>query len=387
MSSLLPVWLLGILVAPNLTSETNSAVQIAAIIWFTAAGLVLGGSKFLWPPVFRQSPIIPICLGIFLLVILPGSAFYSVAPGASIGFWLTTIFAIITCGGLWGILDNSDVAAGLRKYAFISVPLLALLILPGYSVDIELLVTGESTQRLGGFRNPNSIGMIMLGLLLCLLLMRSKAVKIPLLVLGLVILFLTLSRSAISATVIAAGIWTLFNWKNVSKRAKVGLVSFGIVSLLFISVQYGRAVIEIVDSIAGFSDSQRGWGGGFTGRTEAWVETIELWADNPILGVGYRAHEPHLNSLSSAHNGYLALLAETGIFGTIPMMLFLVASSLRVLIIAREGFQEAQIGFALLCGMAFISLFERSLINFGNPSSILQLIFLLMPRPSRSLDA
>jgi O-antigen ligase len=375
---LFPLWLLGILIGPNLTAETNSVVQMAAIMWFSFAGILLGGSRFLIAPTFSQHPIVPICLGTFLLVALPASVLISMAPAASVGFWVTTLVAVITCAGLWGLLDNEDISVGLRAYAIIGIPALALLFLPGYTVDLELLITGEGSERLGYLRNPNSIGMIMMGFLLCTVLIRSRSIKVPLLLLGSVILVLTLSRSAIFATLIATAVLTGFSWRQFSTRVKSGLVTAALLSFGLIAVLYGGIVIEIVDKATGLSDPTRGWGN-FTNRADAWIETLNLWAKHPLLGVGYRAHEPHLTTLSSAHNGYLALLAETGIIGTIPMMVFLISSGLRVLQAARTGSRVAQIGFALLCAMAFISFFERSLINFGNPSSILQLVFLMMP--------
>jgi O-antigen ligase len=96
-------------------------------------------------------------------------------------------------------------------------------------------------------------------------------------------------------------------------------------------------------------------------------------------------HEPYIQSLSSAHNGYLGLLAETGIIGIIPMMFFLVSRSIRVWQAAFHGLRVAQIGIAWLCGMAFISFFAPVLINFGNPTSIIQLMILLCPWSDNSI--
>jgi len=60
----------------------------------------------------------------------------------------------------------------------------------------------------------------------------------------------------------------------------------------------------------------RGLGSGGTGRMEWNIMALKLWAENPVFGIGYG------NSIS-VHNGFLLLLAETGIVG-LSIFLYLV---------------------------------------------------------------
>lgn len=371
------MWLLGILIGPSLTGVLSSAVQVLAILWLTGVGLILGGVKFLFPPVFRQYPSAPITLGVFLLATLPGSLF-SLSPGTSLGLWATTLVTVVTCAGLWSFLSPTDFGYGLKLYALVGLPVLGLILLPGYTIDVELLLANVASERLDYMRNPNSIGMILMGMILCVFMIQNKGIKAVLFPLGGIVLFLTLSRSSILGTVLAVSILALFQWRTLKHTHRLALSISGFLCIVVVVALYGKHVIELLDLLTGFSDPDRGWGS-FTFRAKAWRETIDLWVQYPLLGVGYRMHEPYITSLSSAHNGYLALLAETGLLGAIPMVVFLVSSSLRVLRSALHGLRVAQVGFALLCGMAFISFFERTLINFGNPTSIIHLMILLMP--------
>jgi O-antigen ligase len=107
---------------------------------------------------------------------------------------------------------------------------------------------------------------------------------------------------------------------------------------------------------------------------------------NPVIGVGFRAHEFLLKADSSSHNGYLATLAEVGILGFLGV-LFLVARGLYLLWAgSREpgpGFSQS-ILFGLCVGYLLLAVFERYLINIGNPTSLLFLVSIMRPRAMES---
>ncbi len=65
-------------------------------------------------------------------------------------------------------------------------------------------------------------------------------------------------------------------------------------------------------------DPDRGLSTGATGRTEVWKIAWNLFLQNPILGVGFRAHEKYPGLSASSHNGYLALLVETECWALSP---------------------------------------------------------------------
>ena len=90
----------------------------------------------------------------------------------------------------------------------------------------------------------------------------------------------------------------------------------------------------------------------------------------------FRAHEYLLKADSSAHNGYLATLAEVGLLGFLAIA-FLITRGLYLLWAgSREpgsGFSQS-ILFGLCVGYLLLAVFERYLINVGNPTSLLFLV-------------
>jgi O-antigen ligase len=129
------------------------------------------------------------------------------------------------------------------------------------------------------------------------------------------------------------------------------------------------------------SAADRGIGSGATGRITAWKATWELFLRNPMLGVGFRAHEHILKVDTSAHNGYLATLAEVGLVGFLAV-LYLVFRGLRLL---RANIKDPShlfsysILFGLCVGYLLLAVFERYLINVGNPTSLLFLLIVMRP--------
>jgi len=125
----------------------------------------------------------------------------------------------------------------------------------------------------------------------------------------------------------------------------------------------------------------RGISSGASGRIFAWLDTLRLFEENPIVGVGFRAHEQLLTVGSSSHNGYLAMLAEIGLFGFAAVM-YLVFSGVYLLWKQTKSIEYKythSILLGILMGYMFLAVFERFLINVGNPTSLLFLIGILAP--------
>ena len=107
--------------------------------------------------------------------------------------------------------------------------------------------------------------------------------------------------------------------------------------------------------------------------------TWEMFLHNPVLGVGFRAHDQILKVDSSAHNGYLATLAEVGIVGFLAVV-YLVLRGLRQLWVSTKD-PERMFGSSVLLGVAvaylLLAVFERFLINVGDPTSLLFLLCIM----------
>jgi O-antigen ligase len=115
------------------------------------------------------------------------------------------------------------------------------------------------------------------------------------------------------------------------------------------------------------NDPYRGVGTGFTGRTGIWNETIELWLKHPIVGIGFRQHEQFLAG-APAHNAYLAMLADTGVFGFLVYVFLLVTS-----LVASWGIEDQRTRrfvMTVIVSYVIIGFFERRAINSGNPYGV-----------------
>jgi O-antigen ligase len=151
-------------------------------------------------------------------------------------------------------------------------------------------------------------------------------------------------------------------------------VLLGIVILT--AVYFRDPLSASISDFLQLKDEYRGLGTGATGRSDAWRATWKLFVDNPIFGVGFRAHEARLGGESSSHNGYLALLAEIGLVGFMAVM-YLIATgvaSLYTLAARNENVFSCSILLGLIVGFLIVGLFERYLLNVGNPTSLLFIV-------------
>jgi O-antigen ligase len=196
---------------------------------------------------------------------------------------------------------------------------------------------------------------------------------------------LTSSRAATAAAV--AGLATIV-WLRLRAKGKPALLlaGIGLIFAALLTATYGEVLYRVLDQFYSLSTADRGLGSGATGRTAAWKATWDLFVRHPALGVGFRAHEQSLGVDSSAHNGYLATLAEIGLPGFLAV-LYLVVRGMRLL---RAGANEPETGFthSLLFGFCIayliLAVFERYLINVGNPTSLLFLLCLMRPEDAKA---
>jgi O-antigen ligase len=116
-------------------------------------------------------------------------------------------------------------------------------------------------------------------------------------------------------------------------------------------------------------DPLRGINSGSTGRDELWQAALGLWWSHPWFGVGFRMHEAYLPLNLSAHNAYLAMLADTGIFGFLWYIALLLMSFFGMFRIKDP--RTRHFAIAVIASYAFIGLFERRAINGANPMSLI----------------
>lgn len=225
--------------------------------------------------------------------------------------------------------------------------------------------------RLFGRVQPNYWGEVAQAAIVAAICMRGWVLRASVVAICLFILYATQSRGSMVA--MAAGLVLAFVLFTATSRWRAPLWIAAVLGSVFIGLAGSGFIANDLFKV---SDPLRGAGSGMTGRAAAWSETMNLIADHPWVGVGYRQHEKYLTTEASAHNAYLATTADTGMFGLAAYMLFLCGGlwrwSLKAL---RHPSPAALAGAAYLLGFMVDGLFERSALNTGN--TYCQLMILL----------
>lgn len=153
-----------------------------------------------------------------------------------------------------------------------------------------------------------------------------------------------------------ATICALFILLSTNKKGiNLGLTIF-VMSISYLMYKFAA---DIIYSLVFYGHSKEAIEGG-TGRYEVWGQFIEGWKSSPWLGYGYIVGERNLalmggmENIFSAHNGYISILINTGIIGSLIFSIFLLKTLFR-------GFSKAQtrnvaqplatVFFAAFCGI------------------------------------
>jgi O-antigen ligase len=219
-----------------------------------------------------------------------------------------------------------------------------------------------SWGRLFGRNAPNYWGFVAQTIICATIAMRGRYLRLALVGLSASVLYLTQSRGSMVA--ILAGVALVLVLYSLRSRARIWLwlsVALGVVIVVGVGGNF------VADDLLQLSVQGRGLDSGVSGRANVWRETWELFSNHPWFGVGYRQHEQYLTSEASAHNAYLATLADTGVVGFIGFAVFLFGGLWRL--IARQLVQPSRTtlaSIAFLTAFAVNGLFERSALNTGN---------------------
>lgn len=347
------------------------------------ASLVLLGASVVWPFAyfaFSRARFVPEAMpslataAVFLfgLVSAVSSVFSPIAL-------VSTGYVVLTLAGLWLALQfntNLDAAAyeqGLKVFAAVTTALLVAFAWYDY-VPGTRLGTGRNIL------NPNTIALVAMSVVLAAMAIKTWVLRLVITVPVAGIIVLTSSRAA--AIAVAAGL-TMIVWLRFRAGGRTVLVPLLAVlaALLAAVTVYGEEIIRSLDRVYDLSTADRGIGSGASGRLAAWKGTWDLFVHNPAVGVGFRAHEHLLKADTSAHNGYLATLAEIGLIG-FAAVVYLVGRALSGWWRAAHDVEStihASVLFGLCVGYLLLALFERYLINVGNPTSLLFLLCLMRP--------
>lgn len=362
--TMMGLWLCGVFATSLFVREETRGSEV----------LILLAASVLWPLAYfavtaRFVPRFPSTgarNAVLLFAVFAGASVYeSPIVWTSLGYFGITLFAVLIVLQFNSILSWEQCRKAFGLYSSAMVFLLIFFAVHYYQPGTRL---GNG----GTVFNPNTIGLVSMSVAAASLALRGWLLRLIVLVPTLGVLLLTDSRSAALGTSIALA--TIF-WVRRRHMGVGSTLSFlvGILASTVLIIVYRNSIAAAVEAFFAVNSKYRGLGTGATGRLQAWIETWHLFLSHPVIGVGFRAHAVLVKSQSSAHNGYLAMLAEVGIVGFSAVMYLAVSGvwRLKTLIGDREAFQMASIMLGVCLGYGFIAMFEPFLINVGNPTSLI----------------
>jgi O-antigen ligase len=151
----------------------------------------------------------------------------------------------------------------------------------------------------------------------------------------------------------------------------------------------------ILEDVMRLHDKSRGLGSGFTGRSESWRQGIKIFWESPLVGHGFRAQLAGQYSAGQkqyfAHGGYVTLLIETGVIGTILAVAAVVAEAIRRMrrafelrnspanalpgVDLEESLRLNAVACATMAAMLTYWVYEPVYLNLG---TVMSIVFFLM---------
>jgi O-antigen ligase len=212
---------------------------------------------------------------------------------------------------------------------------------------------------------------------------RTKFLYVFMAIIAIVALALTFSRGGYLGFLVAILFALIFFYKHLSKKQKISIV-FALLLILMV-VLFSPIRDRLLSS---FNLKE----GSVSGRLEIWQQAFSVWLKNFWLGVGIGNYSYYLNPLYSyrlpvyAHNTYLDIAVEMGIFGLLAWLSIFVYAILKLL---RSLKIES---VALISSLAYFlvhAFFDTPLYSpqiLPLLMIVLAMVSILMKRPKDSID-
>jgi O-antigen ligase len=338
-----------------------SPIEGAALALVLLLGVIpMAGSAALFGVDFRRIRYLGF-VALFVCLSIPLS--YLTATEFKAVLYVILVFFVFayTVIGASANLDPEEFLRGLGLGLAISHSLVFVLIMLDHDAP---------WGRLIGRMSPNYWGMAAQATIISCIVVRTWPIRIIAVGIGAAILIWTQARGSMVAVSAGLGVAFLLH----SMRSRVSIWAW--LAAATVCVLVGTFGYDLIaDKVLLLSDTGRGLGSGFTGRTSAWRETLDLFASHPLFGVGYRQHEQYVTSAVSAHNAYLATLADVGVVGALAYFLFLFGGlAVATLKTLRHISSGRIMCAAFLTAYVVNGVFERNALNTGNAYSMLLIL-------------
>lgn len=150
---------------------------------------------------------------------------------------------------------------------------------------------------------------------------EHKIANITFLVISIIALFITGKRGLLIFSVISIALIYIYiafkDEKNILKYIVMILIVVSIGYIAVINIPQTQVIIDKIQVLNENKDA-------LNGRDKLWKESIEVFVNNPLMGIGIGAIKEVIGEYS--HNSYIQILAETGIVGAIIYVLAILTS-------------------------------------------------------------
>ncbi len=372
---MLALWLCGVFWAQsylNLRSSGDSFVPLvilsSAALWpiIFIPGLKNKRGRARFNPWFHRLFITYLGVSLFSCAVSP-------IPYQSWGYWAATSIGTFIGYRIGVRVPFREILGLIKLYAIFMASTMLILMRWEYHPGFRL---GDWS----GIGNPNSLGMIGFSVGVCGLAWGNILTRLLCVGTSVLSIYLSGSRAAAVGLLLALSIYFFAYVSSLKLVRKLSVLWLVLCGGLILALFFSSPISKLADSFFLFTDSYRGVSTGGSGRLYLWGKGLHIFLEHPFLGVGFRAHQYFMEGASSAHNGYIATFADVGIFGGLAIVS---AFFLLAVVLLKESFVRRRdplservvwVLTGLVGGYLILIMFERYLVNVGNPVSFMILI-------------
>ena len=311
---------------------------------------------------------------LFVFVVSPFSASMGTSGLYAVATWLM----FVLCNLYW----TSDYFVVRRVLALCGMLLIGWL----FALLLHHGLPGGFGGGIGGI-NRNTTSSLGLAGMICCALSANRTIRWGGIACCALFAVMVTSRGAMVAMAVFVAInYTIY--KGTLRAVwHAGLAVFFMTSVLLASTFLQQFVLEDVMRL---HDKARGLGTGFTGRVESWKQGIEVFWQSPLIGHGFRAQLGGQAGLG-AHGGYVTMLIETGVIGSLLALAAVAIEALRRLkramrlrnastghwpgVDLEESLRVNTVACAVMFTMLTLWIYEPVYLNMG---TVMSVIFFLM---------
>jgi O-antigen ligase len=366
-------------------SEQDVNIRSQYMIGFItvlAGHLTLGASAWFNAP-FRALSTLPgklftvFCFLAF--IVSPFSASMNTSGVYAAATWLTFLLCILYWSSDYYVVRRVVVFGGLFLFAW----LLALLVRLGMPQGIGTAIGGI---------NRNTTSAVAMAAMICCTLSASRTIRWGGIAGCAFFALLVNSRGTTLALGVYLAVYYTLHKGSLQAAWHAALGLFLVITVLLASTFAQQLLFEDVMRL---KDPGRGLGGGLTGRVETWQRGLETFWKSPLIGHGFRANVSGEQEGLWAHGGYITLLIETGLIGTLLAVSFVVCEALRrmkragqlrnaaaaaiVGIDRQESLRLNAVACATMATMLTYWIYEPLYLNLGTVMSVCFFLMLAAP--------